>query len=80
MYVVHHRSIHQGKAKGWVEEILRPRMHALVAVSVAAAAAAGMNKLGRPYAFELLGYDFMVDDDLQVWLIEVRYCQGDGID
>ena len=48
-------------------------MHALVAISVAAAAAAGINKRGRPYAFELLGYDFMVDDDLQVWLIEVSY-------
>lgn len=48
-------------------------MHALVATSVAAAASAGINKRGRPYAFELLGYDFMVDDDLRVWLIEVRY-------
>lgn len=47
-------------------------MNALVAISVAAAAHAGMNKRGRPYAFELLGYDFMVDDDLQVWLIEVK--------
>lgn len=48
-------------------------MNALVATSVAAAAHAGMNKRGRPYAFELLGYDFMVDDDLQVWLIEVMH-------
>ncbi|CAM9536856.1 unnamed protein product, partial [Laminaria digitata] len=47
-------------------------MNALVALSVAAAAHAGMNKRGRPYAFELLGYDFMVDDDLHVWLIEVN--------
>lgn len=47
-------------------------MHALVATSVAAAASAGINKRGRPYAFELLGYDFMVDDDLRVYLIEVR--------
>ena len=69
---LHGRSIHKGKAAGWVEQTLRPRMNALVAISVAAAAHAGMNKRGRPYAFELLGYDFMVDDDLQVWLIEVR--------
>ena len=48
-------------------------MNALVATSVAAAAQAGMNKRGRPYAFELLGYDFMEDDDLQVWLIEVMH-------
>lgn len=51
-------------------------MHALVATSVAAAASAGINKRGRPYAFELLGYDFMVDDDLRVWLIEVRLGQS----
>lgn len=67
------RSIHKGKAAGWVEQTLRPKMHSLVAISVAAAAHAGMNKRGRPYAFELLGYDFMVDDDLQVWLIEVMH-------
>eukprot|EP00752_Nemacystus_decipiens_P011422 g10143.t1 len=63
---------HQGHARGWVEQTLRPRMHSLVATSVAAAATAGINKRGRPYAFELLGYDFMVDDDLRVWLIEVN--------
>lgn len=68
-----YRSKHKGTACGWVEQTLRPRMHALVATSVAAAASAGINKRGRPYAFELLGYDFMVDDDLRVWLIEVRY-------
>lgn len=46
-------------------------MHAMVATSVAAASQAGINRRGRPYAFELLGYDFMVDDDLRVYLIEV---------
>lgn len=66
------RSGHKGTARGWVENTLRPRMHELVVTSVAAAAHAGINKRGRPYAFELLGYDFMVDDDLRVWLIEVR--------
>eukprot|EP00903_Cladosiphon_okamuranus_P009025 g8631.t1 len=66
------QSGHKGKARGWVEQTLRPRMHSLAATSVAAAATAGINKRGRPYAFELLGYDFMVDDDLRVWLIEVN--------
>ncbi|CAM9400649.1 unnamed protein product [Hapterophycus canaliculatus] len=65
-------SRHKGSACGWVEHTLRPRMHELVATSVAAAASAGINRRGRPYAFELLGYDFMVDDDLRVWLIEVN--------
>lgn len=27
---------------------------------------------GRPYAFELLGYDFLVDEGLTTWLIEVN--------
>ncbi|CAM9567638.1 unnamed protein product [Ectocarpus sp. 6 AP-2014] len=65
-------SIHKGKACGWVEQTLRPRMHSMVATSVAAASQAGINRRGRPYAFELLGYDFMVDDDLRVYLIEVN--------
>ncbi|CBN79981.1 conserved unknown protein [Ectocarpus siliculosus] len=65
-------SIHKGNACGWVEQTLRPRMHSMVATSVAAASQAGINRRGRPYAFELLGYDFMVDDDLRVYLIEVN--------
>jgi hypothetical protein len=27
----------------------------------------------RDYTFELFGYDFLVDEDLRVWLIEVNY-------
>jgi hypothetical protein len=26
----------------------------------------------KPYAFELFGYDFMIDDDFRVWLIEAN--------
>lgn len=31
-----------------------------------------LNTLNRMYAFEVLGYDFMVDAELKVWLIEVN--------
>lgn len=29
---------------------------------------------GCPLAFELFGYDFMVDEDEQVWLLEINSC------
>ncbi len=31
-----------------------------------------LNQNGRRNCFELLGYDFMIDEDLRVWLIEVN--------
>lgn len=31
-----------------------------------------INPSGRKNNFELFGYDFMIDEDLKVWLIEVN--------
>jgi tubulin monoglycylase TTLL3/8 len=52
----------------WSDRIL-PRMQEAVTWSLAACSELIAN---RPKSFELLGYDFMLDADLQVWLIEVN--------
>lgn len=31
-----------------------------------------LNQNGRKYCFEIFGYDFIIDQDLSVWLIEVN--------
>lgn len=30
-----------------------------------------INSMKRKYCFELIGYDFLIDEDFRVWLIEV---------
>jgi len=31
-----------------------------------------INKKERKYCFELLGYDFLIDEDFRTWLLEVN--------
>jgi hypothetical protein len=31
-----------------------------------------LNKNNRNNCFELFGYDFLIDDDFRVWLIEIN--------
>lgn len=56
---------------GWLEATLRPRIEELMA-RCAAAAAAALNPNRRTQCFELLGFDFMLDDLLNVLLIEIN--------
>ncbi|KAJ1457766.1 tubulin-tyrosine ligase family-domain-containing protein [Pelagophyceae sp. CCMP2097] len=57
-------------ADDWLAAKLLPRIRELVALT-AAAARESLNPHGRR-GFELLGYDFMLDDDLNVYLIEIN--------
>ena len=55
----------------WLEETLRPRMETIMKYTIDAAHAR-LNPKKRQACFELLGYDFMLDADLRVDLIEIN--------
>ena len=55
----------------WLDGALRPRIRDLVARTVDAAADS-INPNKHAACFELLGFDFMLDDDLNVVLIEIN--------
>ena len=55
----------------WLEETLRPRMEAIMRYTIDAAHAR-LNPKKRQACFELLGFDFMLDADLRVDLIEIN--------
>ena len=50
----------------WQEQIF-PRIKDIVKWSLFS-----VGNLGRKNSFEILGYDFMIDDRMNVWLIEVN--------
>jgi len=56
---------------GWLEDTLRPRMEAIMRYTIDAAHAR-LNPKKRQACFELLGFDFMLDADLRVDLIEIN--------
>lgn len=47
-----------------------PKMKQAIALSIDGVKAK-VNPLERRFCFELLGYDFMIDDNFNPWLIEV---------
>ena len=55
----------------WLEETLIPRMEAIMRYTIDAAHAR-LNPKKRQACFELLGFDFMLDADLRVDLIEIN--------
>ena len=57
--------------EGWVEAVFRPRAEQLMSYCVDAAHAT-INADKKTACFELLGFDFMLDEDLRVDLIEVN--------
>ena len=55
----------------WAEKVLPAMKHAVVAtLSCVAEKLAESDSSGK--SFELLGFDFMIDTDLKVWLLEVN--------
>lgn len=54
----------------FAEHIL-PRIKDLV-IDCFVAAIANLNPAKRENCFELMGYDFLIDEDFRVWLIEVN--------
>lgn len=64
--------VRQGRTQpDWIHTHLWPRIYKLVAYTIDAAKDK-LNPHRRKNCFELLGYDFMIDENLDVWLLEVN--------
>jgi len=54
-----------------VDETFIPRIKDLI-IDTYLATKDQLNPAGRKSVFELFGYDFMIDEDFRVWLVEVN--------
>ena len=54
-----------------VEELLMPRIKDII-LDVFLSVRTKMNPNNRKNVFELFGFDFLLDEDFRVWLIEVN--------
>lgn len=54
----------------YVESYLIPKMKEIIIHSFEAVKK--KLKTGKNCCFELFGYDFIIDDDMQAWLIEIN--------
>ena len=55
-----------------VEELLLPRIKDLI-IDTFLCVKRKMNPNNRMNVFELFGFDFLLDEDFRIWLIEVNY-------
>ena len=55
-----------------IEEHIQPRINDIVIDTFMSFNGKSMNPQNRKNVFELFGFDFMIDEDLRVWLIEVN--------
>lgn len=54
-----------------IEDHFLPRMKDVV-IDTIVAAKKNLNQKYRRFSFELLGYDFLIDEDFRLWLLEVN--------
>jgi len=57
--------------KGNFYQDVEPQIKKIVTDTIRAASS-NINPARRLHTFEIFGYDFMVDSDLRVWLIEIN--------
>ena len=50
---------------------MTPRMKEIIFFSLSSVKKK-LNKKDRKFSFEIFGYDFIIDEDLKLWLIEVN--------